>query len=169
MGIGLNQTYFEAMMSAAQEQAHLAAERGEVPVGCVIARDGQIVGAAGNAPIGDHDPSAHAEILALRAAGQIAQNYRLTGCDLFVTLEPCVMCAGAMIHARIARVVFGAYDPKTGAAGSVVDVFSSDQHNHQVEVVGGVLEQSCSTQLAAFFKQRRQQQRESRQRRECNP
>ncbi|MEO8461453.1 MAG: tRNA adenosine(34) deaminase TadA [Dokdonella sp.] len=130
-------------------------EHGEVPVGAVVVRDGELIGAASNANIRLHDPSAHAEILALRAAGQHAGNYRLPGSTLYVTLEPCVMCAGAIIHARIARVVYAAVDSKSGAAGSVFDTLISDRHNHRPSVVGNVLAEDSAEMLKAFFRARR--------------
>ena len=136
--------------------ASCAEEQDEVPVGAVVVRDGEIIGEGWNAPISGHDPSAHAEIRALRDAGQRVGNYRLPDATLYVTLEPCVMCAGAIIHARIKRLVFGAYDPKSGAAGSVFDLLPSDgRFNHRVASEGGVLEQMCAEQLKAFFKARR--------------
>jgi tRNA(adenine34) deaminase len=138
--------------------AQKAAEQGEVPVGAVLIRDGAILGEGWNQPITRHDPSAHAEMLAMRAAGSAAENYRLPGTTLYVTLEPCPMCAGAMIHARVERVVFGAFDPKTGAAGSVFDVLTDERHNHRIEVSGGVLEEECAETLRAFFRARRQAQ-----------
>jgi len=137
--------------------ADRAADEGEVPVGAVVVREGEIIGEGWNRPIGEHDPSAHAEILALRNAGQRMSNYRLPEAVLYVTLEPCVMCAGAIIHARIKRVVFGAHDPKSGASGSVFNLLPSDNRfNHRTECEGGVLEQVCAEQLRAFFKLRRQ-------------
>ena len=154
--------YFEAMMREALRESALAAERGEVPVGCVLVHEGQVIARAGNAPIARCGPTAHAEILALRQAGQSLGNYRLINCDLFVTLEPCLMCSGAMVHARLSRVVYGASDPKTGAAGSVFDGLTSSLHNHRVEVVGGVLADQCSEQLAQFFKGRRQRKKQSK-------
>lgn len=138
------------------EQAGLA---GEVPVGAVVVKDGQIIGRGSNAPISGHDPSAHAEIAALRDAAQRVGNYRLVGCELFVTLEPCVMCVGAMFHARIARVVFGATDPKTGAAGSVFNLFAESRLNHHARVEGGVLAVECGKVLSDFFAARRAQQK----------
>lgn len=133
-----------------------AEEQGEVPVGAIVVRDGEVIGEGWNSPISRHDPTAHAEIQALRDAGQCAGNYRLPGATLYVTLEPCVMCAGAIIHARIKRLVFGAYDPKGGAAGTVFDLLPSDgRFNHRVMCEGGVLEQACADQLKAFFKARR--------------
>ena len=142
-------------MQQALEMARLAAKAGEVPVGAVLVRDGQVIAGAFNQPITQHDPSAHAEMLALRAAAESERNYRLPGTTLYVTLEPCTMCAGAMLHARIDRVVFGAYDPKTGAAGSVLDVFSEKQINHQTEVHGGMMSEECGQLLRDFFKERR--------------
>ncbi len=137
--------------------ANRAAEQGEVPVGAVIVRDGGIIGEGWNAPISRHDPTAHAEIQALRDAGQRAGNYRLPGSTLYVTLEPCVMCAGAIIHARIKRVVFGACDPKGGVAGSLFNLLPSDgRFNHRVKCEGGLLEDVCAEQLRTFFKARRQ-------------
>ena len=142
-------------MQRALELAHHAEAAGEVPVGAVLVRDEQIVGEGWNQPISGHDPSAHAEIRALRDAAQRLNNYRLPETTLYVTLEPCVMCAGAMIHARVKRVVFGAWDPKTGAAGSVFDILNSDQHNHRVEICEGVMADECGTLLRRFFKQKR--------------
>jgi len=142
-------------MQQAIEQAQLAAVAGEVPVGAVLVRDGQVIAKAFNKPIGNHDPSAHAEMLALREAAKTEENYRLPGSTLYVTLEPCVMCSGAILHARVGRVVFGAPDPKTGAAGSVLDVFSSKQINHQTSVEGGVMSEECGQLLRSFFKERR--------------
>ena len=142
-------------MQQAIEQAQLAALAGEVPVGAVLVRDGQVISKAFNQPITHHDPSAHAEMLALRAAALAEQNYRLPGTTLYVTLEPCTMCAGAILHARVDRVVFGAPDPKTGAAGSVTDVFSSKQINHQTSVEGGIMGDECGQLLRSFFKERR--------------
>ena len=142
-------------MQQAIEQAQLAALEGEVPVGAVLVRDGKVISRAFNQPITHHDPSAHAEMLALRAAAKAEANYRLPGSTLYVTLEPCTMCAGAMLHARVDRVVYGAPDPKTGAAGSVLDVFSSKQINHQTAVEGGVMSEECGQLLRSFFKGRR--------------
>jgi tRNA(adenine34) deaminase len=137
--------------------AQAAAQSGEVPVGAVVVLDGQIIGVGQNAPIHTHDPSAHAEMVALRQAAKHLGNYRLDACELFVTLEPCAMCAGAMLHARLKRVVFGAFDPKTGAAGSVLNLFAQPQLNHQTSVEGGLMEQSCGALLQQFFRQQRQQ------------
>lgn len=142
-------------MCQAIEQAQIAATAGEVPVGAVLVRDGQVIAKAFNKPIGNHDPSAHAEMLALRSAALAEENYRLPGSTLYVTLEPCAMCSGAILHARVDRVVFGATDPKTGAAGSVLDVFSSKQINHQTSVEGGVMSEECGQLLRNFFKERR--------------
>jgi tRNA(adenine34) deaminase len=142
-------------MAAALALARAAQARSEVPVGAVVVRDGEIIGRGGNAPIAANDPTAHAEIAALREAGRALGNYRLPGCELFVTLEPCAMCAGAIMHARIARLVFGARDPKTGACGSVVDLFAEPRLNHHATVVGGVLASECGKLLADFFAARR--------------
>lgn len=142
-------------MQAALSQAHNAWVLGEVPVGAVVVRDGEIIATGFNHPIGTHDPTAHAEIMALRAAAAIVGNYRLPGCELFVTLEPCAMCAGAMMHARLARVVYGASDPKTGACGSIVNLFEQEKLNHHTTVVGGVMAEACGQLLKDFFAERR--------------
>ena len=142
-------------MSLALEQARLAAAAGEVPVGAVVVKDGQVIATGRNAPIASHDPTAHAEVMALRAAARVLGNYRLEGCTLYVTLEPCAMCSGAMLHARVDRVVFGAADPRTGVAGSVLNLFGHPQLNHQTQVVGGVLADDCGRLLKDFFKPRR--------------
>ncbi|WP_353426931.1 tRNA adenosine(34) deaminase TadA [Polynucleobacter sp. MWH-UH19D] len=142
-------------MQQAIGQAQLAALAGEVPVGAVLVRDGKVISKAFNQPIHHHDPSAHAEMLALRAAAKAEENYRLPGSTLYVTLEPCTMCAGAILHARVDRVVYGAPDPRTGAAGSVLDVFSSKQINHQTVVQGGIMGEECGQLLRSFFKERR--------------
>ena len=142
-------------MQEALDQAKLAAMAGEVPVGAVLVRDGKIISRGFNQPISNSDPSAHAEMMALRAAAHIESNYRLPGTTLYVTLEPCLMCAGAMLHARVERVVFGAADPKTGAAGSVLNVFSEKQINHQTQVEGGIMDDECGQILRDFFKGRR--------------
>ena len=142
-------------MQQALDQAKLAAVAGEVPVGAVLVRDGQVISTGFNQPISNSDPSAHAEIMALRAAALEESNYRLPGTTLYVTLEPCTMCAGAMLHARVDRVVFGATDPKTGAAGSVLNVFSEKQINHQTQVEGGIMSEECGQILRDFFKGRR--------------
>jgi tRNA(adenine34) deaminase len=143
-------------MNMALELARQAAALGEVPVGAVVVRDDEVIGRGFNRPIGGHDPSAHAEIAALRDAGQQVGNYRLPGATLYVTLEPCTMCIGAMFHARISRVVFGARDPKTGAAGSVLDLFAESRLNHHAMVEGGVLATECGAMLSSFFAARRQ-------------
>lgn len=148
-------------MALALLQAQAAGQSGEVPVGAVVVKEGQVIATGQNAPIDGHDPTAHAEIVALRAAARVLGNYRLEGCELFVTLEPCAMCAGAMLHARLKRVVFGATDPKTGAAGSVVDLFANTRLNHQTVVQGGVLGEACSDLLQAFFRQKREDSRMS--------
>lgn len=145
-----------ALMGAALELAREAATLDEVPVGAVVVRDGEIVGRGFNQPIGRHDPTAHAEVMALRDAAARLGNYRLPGCELYVTLEPCAMCIGAIFHARIGRVVYGARDPKTGAAGSVIDLFSEERLNHHAEIVGGVRAEECGALLSAFFAARRQ-------------
>ncbi|MGF6272419.1 tRNA(adenine34) deaminase [Massilia sp. UYP11] len=142
-------------MALALAQARLAWERGEVPVGAVVVKDGEVIATGFNQPISGHDPTAHAEIVALRAAADKLGNYRLPGCELYVTLEPCIMCSGAMMHARLARVVYAALDPKTGACGSVVDLFAEDRLNHHTEVVGGVMAEEASALLKAFFVERR--------------
>jgi tRNA(adenine34) deaminase len=149
----------EFFMREALSLAQQAAAAGEVPVGAVVVKDGQIVGRGSNAPISKHDPTAHAEIAAMRDAAQRLGNYRLVDCELFVTLEPCVMCVGAMFHARIARVVYGARDPKTGAAGSVVDLYSEERLNHHATIEGGLLAEECGKVLSDFFAMRRAQQR----------
>ena len=148
-----------AFMREALAQAQLAWSAGEVPVGAVVVKDGEIVGRGFNAPISRHDPSAHAEMMALRDAAQRLGNYRLVDCELFVTLEPCLMCAGAIMHARIARLVYGASDPKTGACGSVLDVFAERRLNHHAEVTGSVLAEECGAMLSNFFAMRRAQQK----------
>ncbi len=150
-------------MRLALIEAQKAADLGEVPVGAVLVLNGEIVSTGFNRPIGSHDPSAHAEMIALRAAAEKLGNYRLPGCELFVTLEPCIMCAGAMLHARLARVVYAATDPKTGAAGSVINPFEDRRLNHHTEVVGGVLADEASQMLSAFFARRREQQKAAKQ------
>ena len=146
-------------MREALAQAQLALQAGEVPVGAVVVQGDRIVGRGHNAPVGSHDPTAHAEIRALREAAHTLDNYRLDGCELFVTLEPCAMCSGAMLHARLSRVVYAAADPKTGAAGSIVDLFAQQRLNHQTALVGGVLADECGALLTRFFRQRRQEAR----------
>ena len=142
-------------MRLALDAAAGARAAGEVPVGAVLVRGDEVVTVASNRPIAAHDPTAHAEIEVLRAGGKALGSYRLGGTTLYVTLEPCVMCASAIIHARVARVVFGAWDPKAGAAGSTTDVFSMPHVNHRVDVFGGVLMEECAEQLTAFFASRR--------------
>ena len=153
-------------MRAALAEAQRAWDLGEVPVGAVVVKDGVVIARGFNQPIAGHDPTAHAEIVAMRAAAQALGNYRLPGCELYVTLEPCVMCSGAMMHARLAKVVYGARDPKTGAAGSVVDLFASEQLNHHTAAAGGVLEEECGNLLKAFFASRRAASRAARAERE---
>jgi len=143
-------------MALALDLAREAATLGEVPVGALVVKDGEIVGRGCNQPIGRHDPTAHAEVMALRDAAQRLGNYRIPGCTLYVTLEPCAMCIGAMFHARIGRVVFGAHDLKTGAAGSVIDLFAEERLNHHAEIIGGVRAAECGALLSGFFAARRQ-------------
>ena len=145
----------EDYMRAALEQARQAGACDEVPVGAVVVLDGEIVGRGFNQPIGRHDPTAHAEIMALRDAATRLGNYRLPGCTLYVTLEPCVMCSGAIMHARVARVVCGARDPKTGVAGSVLDLFAESRLNHHATIEGGLLADDCGRMLSSFFAARR--------------
>ena len=142
-------------MRLALERAQHAWTLGEVPVGAVVVKDGEVIATGFNQPIGKHDPTAHAEVNALRAASAILGNYRLPGCELYVTLEPCAMCSGAMMHARLARVIYGALDPKTGVCGSVLDLFAQERLNHHTEVLGGVLADEASAMLKAFFAERR--------------
>ncbi len=142
-------------MELALEQARAAGDAGEVPVGAVIVKDGEIVGQGQNRNLRDHDPSAHAEIVALRQAAARLGNHRLGGCVMFATIEPCAMCAGAMTHARLARLVYGASDPKAGAAGSALEVLNHPRLNHRVEVTSGVLAGRCSEILQEFFRSRR--------------
>lgn len=144
-------------MRIAIDQAHNAWALGEVPVGAVVVRDGKVLATGFNQPVGTSDPTAHAEISALRAAAELVGNYRLTDCELYVTLEPCAMCAGAIQHARLRRVVFGATDPKTGAAGSVVDLFAETRLNHHATVMGGVEAEACANLLKEFFADRRRE------------
>jgi len=148
----MNDDYY---MREALSLARAAECLGEVPVGAVVVLEGVIVGRGFNSPIGESDPTAHAEIAALRDAARRLENYRLPGCELFVTLEPCAMCAGAILHSRISRVVYGARDHKTGVHGSVVDLFAVDRLNHQTSVVGGILADECSQMLSSFFAGRR--------------
>ncbi|NOR19784.1 MAG: tRNA adenosine(34) deaminase TadA [Xanthomonadales bacterium] len=144
-----------AWMKKALLYAKRAAEEGEVPVGALVVKDGKIIGRGWNQNIGLNDPSAHAEIMAMREAGTSLGNHRLPGCTLYATLEPCLMCAGAMIHARLERVVFAATDPKTGAAGGMFDLLANPAHNHAPMVIGGCLADECSALLKEFFRQRR--------------
>jgi tRNA(adenine34) deaminase len=146
----------KAWMRHALDLAHRAREEGEVPVGAVIVKDGQMLGKGWNRVIRLNDASAHAEIIAMREAGGRLGNYRLPGCSLYVTLEPCAMCAGAMLHARLEQIYFGAADPKTGALGSAFNLFDDYSHNHRIAVQGGVLADDCSTLLKDFFRARRQ-------------
>ena len=143
-------------MQFAYQQACLAEQQGEVPVGAVVVKEGQLIAAAYNQPIAACDPSAHAEIQALRQAGRQLNNYRLPGCELYVTLEPCMMCAGAILHARIARLIYATPDPKTGVAGSVFNAFELSTLNHHTKIIGGVMAQECSDLLKNFFYRQRQ-------------
>lgn len=149
-------------MQQALAEAQQAWNLGEVPVGAIVVREGVVIARGYNQPIGQHDPTAHAEIVALRAAAKALGNYRLPGCTLYVTLEPCVMCSGAMLHARLERVVFGASDPKTGACGSVINLFEQQQLNHQTTFAGGVLADDCGSLLKSFFVARRKASAELR-------
>ena len=149
-------------MQQALALAHEAAALDEVPVGALVVLDGQVIGRGFNQPIGRHDPTAHAEIMALRDAAVTLGNYRLPGCTLYVTVEPCAMCAGAIQHARVARVVYGTVEPKTGACGSVVDLFAEPRLNHHAEVAGGVMAESCAEVVSDFFRRRREEARAAR-------
>lgn len=142
-------------MRQALSLARQAADRGEVPVGAVLVRGSEVIGEGANRPIHNHDPTAHAEIIALRDAAQCVGDYRLNDSTLYVTLEPCIMCASALVHARVSRVVFGAWDPKAGGAGSIADIFAIPALNHRVDVFGGVLAEECGELLSAFFRARR--------------
>jgi len=142
-------------MRLALAQAAAAGARGEVPVGAVLVRGAQVIASGGNSPVASHDPTAHAEVEALRAGGRALGSYRLTDTTLYVTLEPCLMCAAAIVHARVRRLVFGAWDPRAGAAGSIADVFALPQLNHRVDVFGGVLMEECAQLLQGFFAERR--------------
>ena len=146
-------------MRLALAKAKEAAQAGEVPVGAVIVQGDKVIATGRNSPIAGHDPTAHAEIIALRAAAKSLGNYRLPDCTLYVTLEPCTMCSGAMLHARLKRVVFGALDAKTGAAGSVINLFDQPQLNHQTALQGGVLADECAALLKSFFSQRREEKK----------
>jgi tRNA(adenine34) deaminase len=152
---GENSEEDQRWMAHALELARCAEREGEVPVGAVVVRDNELIAEGWNRPIGRHDPTAHAEIQALRAAAEKLQNYRLPGTTLYVTLEPCPMCAGALVHARVERVVFGAADPRTGAAGSVFNLLQSEALNHRAEVTGGVMAEASSALLRAFFQNKR--------------
>lgn len=150
-----DQLTHEYWMRHALTLAQRAWDEGEVPVGAVLVHDNRVIGEGWNRPIGRHDPTAHAEIMALRQGGLVQQNYRLLDTTLYVTLEPCVMCAGAMVHSRIGRLIFGARDAKTGAAGSLIDVLHHPGMNHRVEIMEGILRDECAGMLSAFFRQRR--------------
>ncbi|WP_447878657.1 tRNA adenosine(34) deaminase TadA [Serratia fonticola] len=155
----MNEYSDEYWMRQALSLAQRAQEEGEVPVGALLVLDNQVIGEGWNRPIGRHDPTAHAEIMALRQGGAVLQNYRLLNATLYVTLEPCVMCAGAMVHSRIRRLVYGAADEKTGAVGSLVDILRHPGMNHQVEIVSGVLAEECAATLSSFFRMRRDQKK----------
>ncbi len=155
MEITTNLETDQKWMQSAIVLAQKAETLGEVPVGAVIVKENRLVGSGWNSPIANHDPSAHAEIIALRSAAQSLQNYRLPSTTLYVTLEPCSMCAGAIIHARVARVVFGAYDQRSGAAGSVFDILGTDKLNYKVDVLSGVMQEQCADILKSFFKNKR--------------
>ena len=148
-------TVDETFMRRALELADVAMVSGEVPVGAVLVQEGHVIAMGYNQPIGSHDPTAHAEIVALREAGKLLDNYRLENTTLYVTLEPCPMCASAIVHARVSRVVFGAWDAKAGGAGSIVNIFTLPQLNHRVDVFGGVLMDECAEKLTKFFRSRR--------------
>ena len=163
------ETTDQLFMQSALQQAQNAQLVGEVPVGAVVVRDGQIIATGFNQPIGSHDPTSHAEIIALRQAAQSSGNYRLPDCDLYVTLEPCAMCVGAMLHARLRRVVFGAFDRKTGAAGSVLNLFAEGAINHHTEAIGGVLSAESVAILRTFFEERRQKRAAALERRAAAP
>ncbi len=155
----VNEYSDEYWMRQALSLAQRAQEEGEVPVGALLVLDNQVIGEGWNRPIGRHDPTAHAEIMALRQGGAVLQNYRLLNATLYVTLEPCVMCAGAMVHSRIRRLVYGAADEKTGAVGSLVDILRHPGMNHQVDIVSGVLAEECAATLSNFFRMRREQKK----------
>jgi tRNA(adenine34) deaminase len=146
----------EAFMREALSLAEQAWQSGEVPVGAVVVKDGEIIGRGFNSPISKHDPTAHAEVMALREAAQNIGNYRLSHCTLYVTLEPCAMCTGAIFHARIARVVYGASDPKTGVAGSTINLYAEQKLNHHATIESGILAEECGSLLSRFFRERRQ-------------
>ena len=149
-------------MAAAIELANRAAAEGEIPVGAVAVKDGQIIGRGWNRSISENDPSAHAEMMAIREAGQSLQNYRLPGVTLYVTLEPCSMCAGMLVHSRIDHLVYGAHDAKTGSAGSIMNLLNHEKLNHQVAITSGVMAEECAELLSAFFRMRRQQKKQSK-------
>jgi tRNA(adenine34) deaminase len=159
----LQDTEDTGFMRAALELARMGGDAGEVPVGAVVVLNGEIVGRGYNQPISSHDPTAHAEVMALRDAAARLGNYRLVGCTLYVTMEPCVMCAGAILHARVARVVYGAREYKTGAHGSVIDVFAEPRLNFHSDVSGGVLADECAAMISGFFESRRQRKKEGGQ------
>ena len=158
--VELNDEYW---MRHALRLARVAWEQGEVPVGAVLVQGDRVIGEGWNRPIGQHDPTAHAEIMALRQGGKVLENYRLLDSTLYVTLEPCVMCAGAMVHSRITRLVYGARDEKTGAAGSLIDVLGHPGMNHQINIEEGVLAETCAAMLSDFFRMRREQIKSLRQ------
>ena len=162
--IAVQQQHMQHALMLAQK----AWDLGEVPVGAVVVKDGEVIATGFNQPIAKHDPTAHAEIIALRAAAEILGNYRLPGCELYVTLEPCVMCAGAMMHARLARVVYGAPDFKTGACGSVVNLFEQEKLNHHTALQGGVMAQECGQLLKDFFAERRETLKQERLQRQAH-
>ena len=153
--MGIDSSLDEKWMKIALEQARLAQAKNEVPVGAILVKDDQLIAIAHNQPISNNDPTAHAEIQLLRRAGEVLNNYRFLNTTLYVTLEPCTMCLGAMIHARISRVVFGAYDEKTGVCGSCQDLSTSEYFNHQIGIQGGILKNECSNIISQFFKNRR--------------
>lgn len=153
----------EEFMLIALEQAKLAEQIGEIPVGAVVVHEREIIGCGFNQSISQHDPSAHAEVIALRNAAKYVENYRLVDCTLYVTLEPCPMCASLLVHSRVKRVVFGAYDAKTGACGSVMNLVEHESMNHVYSVEGGVLQEQCSSVISEFFKKRRQQKKQEKQ------
>ncbi|WP_261600741.1 tRNA adenosine(34) deaminase TadA [Photobacterium sp. TY1-4] len=161
------QSQDELFMRRAMVLAANAEAEGEVPVGAVVVHNGQVIGEGWNRSIGQHDATAHAEIMALRQAGQVLQNYRLIDTTLYVTLEPCPMCAGAMVHSRVGKVIYGASDPKTGAAGSIMNLLSYDEVNHHVAYEAGVLEAECRAQLQAFFKRRRAEKKAEKKARQA--
>ena len=155
----MNQADIDAhWMRKALQLARKAEQRGEVPVGAVVVRDGIFLSEGFNCPIGSADPGAHAEMVALREAGRVLGNYRLSGTELYVTLEPCPMCAGAIVHARVHRVIYGTPDPRSGAAGSVMDILRTDTLNHCCEVTAGILQRECADMIAGFFKAKRKNQ-----------